>query len=44
MSDINLVQIMTFMYFTIAHQGDAEISQGEKVLLDKTASVWGLIQ
>ena len=29
MSDINLVQVMTFMYFTIAHQGDGEITDDE---------------
>jgi hypothetical protein len=41
--EVNVVQIMTFMYLTVAHQGDGEISQGEKAILDKTAGAWGLI-
>lgn len=29
MGDKNLVQVMTYMYFTIAHQGDGEITSDE---------------
>jgi len=35
MGDKNLVQVMTYMYFTIAHQGDGEITPDE---VDKARS------
>ena len=43
MSDTNLFQIMISMYFNVAHQGNRDISHGEKVVLDKIASFGGQI-